>query len=131
MTDIYDQHRAAFARFSAFVILKDGARVATVAFKFPADGAGRLYCYWHVLGMPMARGFAGGGGYDKRSAAAESAVASIKPMADFATSDPTWPDYMARINGHSAAFKAAIGANDGRDWTRRIEDAGYVVLQAA
>ena len=31
----------------------------------------------------------------------------------------------------AAAFKAALGANEGLDWTRRIEDAGYVVLQAA
>ena len=42
MTDIYEQHDKAFSRVSAFVILDSkGERVATVAIKFPADGAGR------------------------------------------------------------------------------------------
>lgn len=56
MTDIYDLHSKAFARVSAYVVLdKSGERVATVAFKFPADGAGRLYAYVHWIGVPMVR----------------------------------------------------------------------------
>lgn len=74
MSDIYDQHRAAFANVSAYVILRGGERVATIAFKFPRDGAGRLYAYVHWIGVPMVRGFAAGGGYDKRSAAVADAA---------------------------------------------------------
>ena len=70
MTDIYDQHAKAFAAVQAFVILDtSGERVATVALKFPRDGAGRLYAYVHLIGVEMVRAHAGGYGYDKRSAA--------------------------------------------------------------
>lgn len=68
MPDIYDRHKAAFASVEAFVILHNGERVASIAFKFPRDGAGRLYAYVHRYGLEMVRGFAAGGGYDKRSA---------------------------------------------------------------
>ncbi|MDE2426686.1 MAG: hypothetical protein KGO96_12340 [Elusimicrobia bacterium] len=74
MTDIYDQHRAAFAQVEAYVILKDGQRVANIAFKFPRDGAGRLWAYVHWLGLSMVRGYASGCGYDKRTAACASAA---------------------------------------------------------
>ena len=74
---IYDQHRAAFSNVSAYVVMHGGERVATVAIKYPRDGAGRLYAYVHWLGVPMVRGFAGGGGYDKRSAACASAARKL------------------------------------------------------
>lgn len=47
MAKIYDQHRAAFSNVSAYVITLDGEKVATIAIKFPRDGAGRLYAYVH------------------------------------------------------------------------------------
>ena len=62
MSDIYEQHKAAFSNVSAFVIVKGGERVATIAFKFPRDGAGRLFAYVHWLGEEMIRGYASGGG---------------------------------------------------------------------
>lgn len=60
MTDIYKQHDTAFARVSGYVIAKDGERVATIAFKFPADGAGRLWAYvhWHTKPMHVCQWFA-------------------------------------------------------------------------
>ena len=109
MTKVYDQHDAAFARVSAYVILKDGERVATVALRFPADGAGRLYAYVHWLGCEMTRGYAGGGGYDKRTAAVH--------------------DAMQRIVGADSAF-VATAVDDGYSWDRKLTDAGFVVLQA-
>lgn len=45
MKTIYEQHEKAFTSVQAFVIAKNGERVATIAFKFPRDGAGRLYAY--------------------------------------------------------------------------------------
>ena len=74
MPDIYDQHKAAFPSVSAYVVLHNGERVATIAFKHPRDGSGRLYAYVHWLGVEMVRGFAGGYGYDKHSAACADAA---------------------------------------------------------
>lgn len=118
MSNIYDQHKAAFANVSAYCVVdKVGNRIASIAFKFPRDGAGRLYCYVHVYGGPMVRGFAGGYGYDKRSAAALEAIAKIKP-----------DDYYPEDAHHVAAFKRLVDC--GSDWERQLCDAGYTVLQA-
>ncbi len=119
MTDIYDQHQKAFARVSAFVVLDptSGERVATVAIKFPADGAGRLYAYVHWLGFPMVRGWASGGGYDKRSAAVESAIAKTRGA-------------LVDNGGDSMRFADALRDVGGSDWTRAVEKAGFAVLQA-
>ena len=116
MSDIYTQHTAAFASVSAFAILnRKGDPVATVAIKFPRDGAGRLYAYVHWLGVAMARGHAGGGGYDKRSAAVAAAARKIE-----------WPiDH----GSGSDDFAEAISRDGGDDWTRAIEKAGFRVLQ--
>ena len=116
--DIYEQHRAAFSRVSAYVVTKAGERIASVAFKFPADGAGRLYCYFHIFGARMVRGFAGGYGYDKKSAAAESAVSRI--------ADADYPEASA----HVAVIKNCLATDSGYDWDRRVRDAGYDVWQA-
>ena len=118
MADIYQQHDAAFSRVSAFVILKDGERVATVAFKFPADGAGRLYAYVHWIGTEMVRGFAGGFGYDKRSAAVANATRKmVAPEARGASFDQ-W------------LFYDAARHDGGSTWDRSLEAAGFTVLQA-
>lgn len=111
---IYDQHQAAFSNVSAFVITKDGERVATIAFKFPRDGAGRLYAYVHYFGVdsPMVRGFANGYGYDKKSAAVEDAIRK-------STHFP-----------HPNAFRLALCDIGGSDWQRRLQDAGFNVMQA-
>lgn len=119
--NIYDQHAAAFRAVSAFVILDKGERVATVALKFPADGAGRLFAYVHWIGAPMVRAFAGGGGYDKRSAAVSAAVTKI--------ADPVTPRE-CETAGRRTAFIDALHGCDGHDWTRKLEDAGFTVLQA-
>ena len=117
---IYDQHDKAFARTSAFVIAKNGERVATVAIRFPADGAGRLYAYVHWLGVPMVRGMAGGYGYDKRTAAVADAAAKLH-VANAPEMEP---------GGAFEAFWLAIRKDGGHDWTRSLEDAGFRVWQA-
>jgi len=115
MTDIYDQHRAAFANVSAYVILQGSERVATVAIKYPRDGAGRLYAYVHILGLQMVRGFVNGYGYDKRSAAVSDA---IRRLCKQETPASTWP------------LTVALSLDGGDDWTRAVEKAGFTVLQA-
>lgn len=125
MSDIYEQHAAAFNRVSAFVILKGAERVATVAIKFPADSAGRLYAYVHYFGHRMFRGFANGGGYDKRSAAV-SAAACWLPLA--CSDDATYLE-PAQIETRKD-FRNALENVGGQDWTRALEQAGFTVLQA-
>jgi hypothetical protein len=113
MTTIYDQHKAAFSNVSAFVALKNGEKVATIAFKFPRDGAARLYVYVHWIGDEMVRGFAGGWGYDKRSAACYSAMSRMS------------------ASGERAEFVQALReGHDGAGWDTCLRNAGFEVLQA-
>ena len=127
MAFIYEQHKAAFSRVSAFVILDaKGERVATVAIKFPADGSGRLYAYVHVIGVEMVRAFANGYGYDKRSAAVADAILKIgKCERDF--DDGSYSD---RVNDTREKFRLAAPLMDSDDWIRSIESMGFKVLQA-
>lgn len=127
MADIYEQHRAAFASVSAFVILDGAERVATVAIKFPRDGAGRLYAYVHWIGTEMVRGFANGFGYDKRTAACSSAAKRMKPAAAF---DNEREHIRLEMAGRYEAFRAAMLADTGMDWTGQLRAAGFTVLQA-
>lgn len=124
MTDIYDLHTKAFQRVSAYVIARDGERVATIAFKFPADGAGRLYAYVHWLGAPMVRGSANGYGYDKKSAACLSAIQRMTRL-EGKHYDPLGPEVSAQM-----AFARALDTDDGQYWDRRLETAGFTVWQA-
>lgn len=122
MTKVYEQFEAAFSNVSAFVIMNGAEQVARVVFKFPKDGAGRLYAYVHYQGFEMSRGYAGGCGYDKKSAAVENAV--DKMVSDIA-------DY-----GHNGGkpnvrnFVTAIQNMGGANWDHALRDAGFTVIQA-
>lgn len=127
--DIYKQHEAAFVHVSAFVVVKGGERVATVAFKYPRDGAGRLYAYVHWLGCPMVRGWANGYGYNKTAADRRGAAVSVAAKlltAKFELQGPIVPDE-ARIRRE---FAAALELDDGFGWDRHLRDAGFEVWQA-
>ena len=123
MSNIYDQHRAAFNSVSAFVIMRGRNVIGNIAFKFPRDGAGRLYAYVHFHGAPMVRGHAGGYGYGKRTAAVEDAFRKI---------DANVNEYASAATRRQCArfVKAISGARDGQDWNRSLEKAGYTVVQA-
>ena len=128
MTDIYEQHKAAFAQVEAYVICKDGKRVATIAFKFPRDGAGRLYAYVHWIGLEMVRGFASGGGYDKRSAACSNAITEKIVRRDPAG---TGTQSKAELQRTYLDFcQALMDGDNGASWDRCLRDAGFDVLQA-
>jgi hypothetical protein len=119
--DIYKLHETAFASVSAYVILDKGERVATIAFKYPRDGSGRLYAYVHWHGIEMVRGYAGGYGYDKHSAACSSAAARM--------TDPTRMPKHMDVPRYDT-FRAELRKDDGFYWDRRLRDAGFTVLQA-
>jgi len=128
MSDIYALHDKAFAQVQAFVILDaQGERVATVAIKFPRDGAGRLYAYTHAIGAPMTRGHANGYGYDKRSPAV--AMGFAKAAYERASGEEP-NEYGARVQAHITAIRESLRTMGGEDWTRALEKAGYRVLQA-
>lgn len=130
MSDIYRQHDAAFASVSAYVLTDaTGDKVGTVALKFPRDGAGRLFAYVHVIGLPMVRAFASGCGYDKRSAAVASAFGKIRAGEPLESKSAAV--YNAECDTRAATWRALAPSLDtGHDWTRGLEDAGYRVLQA-
>jgi hypothetical protein len=150
-SDVYDQHDKAFSLVSAYVIAKrvtneranakhtfseseqedQVERVATIAFKFPKDGAGRLNCFVHWIGAEMSKGYAGGYGYDKRSAAVQDAVEKIKP---YKVDDPLtgeyWEKHVIEVNAEIDAFKALFKNIGGKDWSDVLRDAGYKVWSA-
>ena len=130
MVKIYDQHEKAFANVSAFVVLGDEPdamgkpnRVATIAFRFPRDGAGRLYAYVHFFGIEMVRGFAAGGGYDKKTAACASAVSRLRD----GLAINHWEQH--EIVQYDK-FRAALARDGGNSWDGALRDAGFTVLQA-
>lgn len=116
MADIYDQHQAAFSNVSAFAVVRDGQQCGKVAFKFPKDGAGRLFAYVHWHGVNMVRAFAGGCGYDKKSAAIANAVRKI-------SGDGWNPEWQAE-------FIAALEKDDGNNWDNNLRKAGFDLFQA-
>lgn len=124
MTDIYQQHRAAFASVSAHVVLHEGRRVATIAFKYPRDGAGRLYAYVHWIGSPMVRGFAAGGGYDKHTAACAASIDSMFPGAS------GHARLMSMMDTPFARFARALAVDGGHHWQGELIRAGFDVVQA-
>ncbi len=113
---IYEQHEKSFANVQAYVIAKDNNRVATIAFKFPKDGAGRLYAYVHWIGKEMVKGMANGYGYDKKSAACESAMESLKKQGD--------------LSNECMVFYSALRDIGGSNWDRALEKEGFNVWQA-
>lgn len=117
--DIYEMHRKAFSNVSAYVILKGTERVASVAFKFPKDGASKLWAYVHWHGVPMVRGYAGGYGYDKMTAACASAARNI----------PALPEAYGDHAAHHA-FITALEENGGHSWDNTLRASGFTVLQA-
>ena len=117
--DIYDQHRAAFSNVSAYVITRDNKRVATVAIRFPKDGASKLWVYVHWFGVPMVRGSAGGYGYDKVTAACASAVVNMQRNSGS----------LDDLNAYDA-FRACLLVDGGDYWDAMLRKAGFEVWQA-
>lgn len=123
----YDQFDAAFKHVTAYAILDSaGEYIARACFKYPADGAGRLYCYFQMWGAGMVRGYASGGGYDKQSAAVQMALGKWRAMerAESAGDYPIRPavsDIMARI-------ESAMAGQGGRRWADCLERAGFRVV---
>ena len=121
---IYQQFDAAFKQVQSYVILKDGVHVANINFKFPRDGAGRLFCYLHVRGLEMVRDYAGGYGYAKKDAAVSHAIKKVKPFEKVESA------YYEAINLNLVSLKEALKNDSGASFINKLIDAGFTVLQA-
>lgn len=150
--EIYDLHDKAFSNVAAYVLMNDGERseasplggtrkglapLATLSFKFPKDGAGRLWCYFHYIGAEMVRGYAGGYGYDKQTAAVESAITNIKPYkhgldltGDREETKAYWADHEALVNGQLDKIRDMFKDSGGKDWSDVFRDNNIQVLKA-
>ena len=117
---IYDQHDQAFRTVQAYVVCIGAERFATVAFKF--GDSGRVTCYLHVLGFPMVRAFAGGGGYDKKSAAMYAACKKVVYQGG------TTPEEQMRYD-LTKLFLASV-KDGGRCWDDDLRAATFHVWQA-
>ena len=80
MSKFWEQYDRAFgnAQVQGYALIKDGEPIGSVAIKYPKDGAGKLQVFvWIVDGKEDAiteKGWASGYGYDKTSAAVQSAL---------------------------------------------------------
>ena len=126
---IYEQHDKAFSNVSAYVLMHSGERLGTIAIKYPADGAGRLYMYLHIHSLRMVRGMASGYGYDKASAAFENAAKELQAVKLEQWQDNSKGDYDSFF-AHVATIADVADNIGGRDWRDALRDAGYVTLQA-
>lgn len=122
MAYIYDQHRAAFRRVAAYVIAKDGKQVASIAFKF--GGAVTAYVHWH--GLEMVRAMAGGGGYDRQSAACAGAASKMPAKVEGRQPGTVPPGEEDRV----AFLTALVDGDRGAGWDRCLRDAGFDVWGA-
>jgi hypothetical protein len=138
MTKIYEQHDKAFARVSAYVVLKDGACVAKVQTLRSASNL-RTTAFVHWLGSRMTKGAANGGGYDKESASIAAAAHAMpgpslrsgaKPR-PYQTTECFADDYVqADTLPHYDAFRYAASLDGGKRWADAVRDAGFTVIQA-
>lgn len=131
MTSIYETFDKTFARVSASVVLHKGDVVAKIAFKFPADGAGRLTVYVHWIGAEMVKGTASGYGYDKRTAAVANAARKLADV--FKAYEAQMVEFKGdpeKTRTAREAFRTALIADTGKRWDDRLTDAGFVVITA-
>lgn len=111
--DIYDQFDAAFRHVEAYAILKDGRPVARIALKH----GGAVTAFVHWIGLEMTSGRAGGGGYDRASAAVAAAARKTKG-GDAPKSCQLNADHFIGV---------LIDKTDSNRWQSALEANGYTV----
>lgn len=113
MTNVYDKHDAAFRNVSAYAILKDGKHVANITLKH----GNAVTAFVHWIGLEMTTGRAGGGGYDRASAAVSDAARKTKG-GDAPKSTQLNADHFIGV---------LIEKTDSNRWTSALEAEGYTV----
>lgn len=120
-----DAIRAEFERATqdlrAWLVQKDGETVAKIVVKYGGRTSPHgltVRAFVHVIGLPMVRGIARGGGYDMKSAAILSACGHI-------TYNLRSTAYEQNISTTCADFRAL--KDNGYDVPRQLRDMGYQV----
>ena len=128
---VYEQFDAAFGSVAAYTLHRGGRFIGRIAFKYPADGAGRLQCFAQVWGGPMTRATAGGGGYDKATAAAYRAVQALgRPnTADEAADSDALKGAFRDSGGKGVHFSGPGLREHGKRWADKV--GGWIASPAA
>jgi hypothetical protein len=119
----YEAFEKGTGHMSAYALIKDGSAVGRIVIKPPRDGAGRLYAFAQVWGVPMVRGSAGGYGYDKAGAALSVALKKLEIGEEHLRLD----DELSAIE----TLREIGNSHDQYDQIRwAIRDAGYSLARA-
>lgn len=134
MTNIYEKHDKAFYGITACVIARSFGgeeieRLATISFT-RNQRSGNVRCFFHFLGYQMQQGSAGGGGYDKMSAAFYDATQKHLKLMGAMKEDKQNPGYAEDVTLSKKIFQAAKEGNGGSQWADALRKAGFNVLQA-
>ena len=107
-----------------YSVEKDGEHVARIVVKYGGRRSPNgltVRAFVHVLGLPMVRGIARGGGYDMKSAAIVDAVQHLKPVGNLDTVDAyALPQWTARRNFRNLK-------DNGHDIPHQLRAMGYTV----
>jgi hypothetical protein len=129
--NIYQKHDAAFSNINAYVIAHNTAhrieRLATIAFKRGNNGT--VTCFFHIIGQQMQSGKAGGGGYDKLSAAFYDAASKHLKSMQKGTREGVEVLH-TDLELAQSIFKAAQVGNGSSNWDNALRDAGLTILRA-
>ena len=117
MSNPYDRFDAAFGRITAYAVLLNGKPVGRVAVKIGTA----VTAYVQAWGNEMAIGRAGGGGYDRTSAAVQDAARKLRN--DGANQDDDDEAAEALVKMRNALTRG----RDGSHWTTQLEDAGFTL----
>lgn len=120
---VYEAHNK--IPYSAYAITYKGEHMGLITLKYPRDGAGRLYCFIHVFGVNMVRGWADGYGYDKKGCALTDAVAYLPTGADN-------PEIRGAetLNAFHTALDEFDGAQGWETAVSRLRDNGVELFRA-
>ena len=117
----------AFNLVSAYLVMDQDTMqpIAKIALKYPKDGAGRVHAYIHIIGMEVQHGYAGGYGYDKRTASIIGAASSCNDCLVEAKN-------YQNINGKQKQFINLLLSDKAQGgWQEVINhDNGFIVIQA-
>jgi hypothetical protein len=119
----------AFKQVSAFVVMdRDTMQPITkIALKFPSDGAGRVNAYIHLIGMEVQHGYAGGYGYDKRTASIISAASNCNDI----WAQQIKSGHVSLTSAQQNFINLLLSDKAQGGWLEVInQDNGFIVIQA-
>ena len=119
----------AFKQVSAFVVMDQDTMqsVAKIALKFPSDGAGRVNAYIHLIGMEVQHGYAGGYGYDKRTASIIDAISNCNDI----WAQQIKSGFVSLTSAQQNFINLLLSDKAQGGWLEVInQDNGFIVIQA-